>query len=181
MVLLAALTAFCTSWGLAAPVPANADTWHQSTRLTNRRSGLEVSVISAGCRDMACLNGRGLRLESGAGSIFALVDVPGGSEIRWSHDKCLDAAGFGTTNGTPVILWDCTGTTNQLWEIQGFYGPGADLGSVLLVNKLSGKCLDARNPSFPTPPPPMAVLQIWDCVKKPKDPWIVNQAWEFHF
>lgn len=188
--LLAAL-AVITLWGLLFPAPARADQWHTSTYLTNWWSNLQVSVISEGCRDMACLNGRGLRLESGAGSIFNLYDLStGGSEIRWgSGRKCLDVSGFGTANGTPVVLWDCHGGQNQLWTIQAFYGAGTDAGAILLVSQQSGKCLDARNPSFPTPPPPGAVLQIWDCVQGHgsavgpfrADPFIVNQEWRFAF
>jgi len=29
---------------------------------------------------------------------------------------CLDAAGYGTTNGTKVQLWACTGKPDQQWN-----------------------------------------------------------------
>ncbi|HIC9218320.1 TPA: RICIN domain-containing protein, partial [Salmonella enterica subsp. enterica serovar Agona] len=30
-------------------------------------------------------------------------------------EKCLDAAGQGTKEGTPIILYSCTGNDNQRW------------------------------------------------------------------
>jgi hypothetical protein len=30
-------------------------------------------------------------------------------------ELCLDAAGAGTGNGTPVDVWFCNGETNQQW------------------------------------------------------------------
>ena len=32
-------------------------------------------------------------------------------------NKCLDANGQGTANGTQVIIWDCNGQTNQQWNV----------------------------------------------------------------
>ena len=49
-------------------------------------------------------------------------------------NKCLDANGQGTANGTPVIIWDCNGQTNQQWNVN------AD-GTITGVQ--SGLCLDA--------------------------------------
>ncbi|MEV8034992.1 RICIN domain-containing protein [Streptomyces sp. NPDC002742] len=175
---LTALTAFFSSVTVLAPGQAQADVWHPSTYLTNKASGLDARLESNTCQNMPCLNGKGFVL-SGRGDTVNLVDVPGGSEIRWSSDKCLDAKG--SANGTPVVLADCDGTTSQLWTIEGFYGSGADLGAYLLVHRGSGRCLDAGNPAFPTPPPTGARLQIWDCISKPNAPWHVNQDWAIHF
>jgi hypothetical protein len=33
---------------------------------------------------------------------------------------CLDAKGNGTTNGTKVILWPCTGAGNQKWDTKAY-------------------------------------------------------------
>src|SRR5205823_3965242 len=30
-------------------------------------------------------------------------------------NRCLDVNGANQTNGTPVIIWDCHGATNQQW------------------------------------------------------------------
>ena len=175
--LLTTLTAFFSSVTVLAPGQAQAETWHVSTYLTNRASGLDVRLEPNTCQDQPCLNGKGFVLGA-VGHTMNVVDVTGGSQIRWSSTKCLDAKG--STNGTPVVLDDCDGTSSQFWKIEGFYGPGADLDAYLLVHS-SGRCLDARNPAFPTPPPAGARLQIWDCINKPKDPWHVNQDWSLDF
>ena len=50
-------------------------------------------------------------------------------------NKCLDANGQGTTNGTKVIIWDCNGQTNQQWNVNSN-------GTITGVQ--SGLCLDAN-------------------------------------
>ena len=49
-------------------------------------------------------------------------------------NKCLDAFGGSTADGTAVVIWDCNGQTNQQWNIN------AD-GTI--TGAQSGKCLDA--------------------------------------
>ena len=49
-------------------------------------------------------------------------------------NKCLDANGKGTTNGTAVIIWDCNGQANQQWNVNSN-------GTITGVQ--SGLCLDA--------------------------------------
>ncbi|EOA1532199.1 RICIN domain-containing protein [Salmonella enterica subsp. enterica serovar Braenderup] len=51
------------------------------------------------------------------------------------NGKCLDAAGQETSEGTPVILYSCTGNDNQRWMTNGrkIYG------------KQSNKCLVTRS------------------------------------
>ena len=49
-------------------------------------------------------------------------------------NKCLDASGRGTTNGTAVIIWDCSGQSNQQWNVNSN-------GTISGVQ--SGLCLDA--------------------------------------
>jgi non-reducing end alpha-L-arabinofuranosidase len=48
---------------------------------------------------------------------------------------CLDASGAGTSPGTAVIVWSCTGQTNQQWNVNSN-------GTVTGVQ--SGLCLDAN-------------------------------------
>ena len=50
-------------------------------------------------------------------------------------NKCLDASGRGTANGTQVIIWDCNGQTNQQWNVN-------TNGTITGVQ--SGLCLDAN-------------------------------------
>ena len=49
-------------------------------------------------------------------------------------NKCLDASGQGTANGTAVIIWDCNGQPNQQWNLNA--------GSTI-TGVASGLCLDA--------------------------------------
>jgi len=51
-------------------------------------------------------------------------------------NKCLDANGKGTTNGTAVIIWDCNGQTNQQWNLNS---------SGTISGVQSGLCLDTVN------------------------------------
>ena len=50
-------------------------------------------------------------------------------------NKCLDANGAGTSNGTQAIIWDCHGGTNQQWNLNAN-------GTITGVQ--SGLCLDAN-------------------------------------
>jgi hypothetical protein len=71
--------------------------------------------------------------------------VWGGSNQQWTYtaskqlmvygNKCLDANGHGTSNGTKVVIWDCNGHANQQWNVNGN-------GTITGVQ--SGLCLDAK-------------------------------------
>ncbi|MFC6022894.1 ricin-type beta-trefoil lectin domain protein [Plantactinospora solaniradicis] len=64
----------------------------------------------------------------------------------WCTATCLDAAGRATTNGTRIIIWDCTGGTNQRWSST----PAAPSS--------------ASNPVFAwTSPTPPALAELWAC------------------
>ncbi|MEU9161912.1 RICIN domain-containing protein [Streptomyces sp. NPDC048424] len=157
------------------PGHAEADVWHQSTRLTNLASGLDAS-IQGRCDNQPCINGKGLALGRESGNIFGMVEVAGGRQIRWFGDWCLDVDG--TTNGTPVVMHKCAdGATGQFWTPYVGYSPMDPYNAVEFVNVWSGKCMDARNPSVQKAPPAGAVLQIWDC----NDAFANNQRWIFHF
>jgi glucosylceramidase len=62
--------------------------------------------------------------------------------------KCVDVAGAGTANGTPVQLHTCNGTAAQQWT------RGAD-GTLRAL----GKCLDIAGPSTTDGTP----THLWDC------------------
>jgi len=51
-------------------------------------------------------------------------------------NKCLDASGRGTANGTAVIIYDCNSQANQQWNLNAN-------GTVTGVQ--SGLCLDANS------------------------------------
>ena len=39
-----------------------------------------------------------------------------GTVVNAGSGKCLDVTGHGTANGTPFVLWTCTGAANQRWS-----------------------------------------------------------------
>ncbi|MFG2987628.1 hypothetical protein ACGFYQ_41765 [Streptomyces sp. NPDC048258] len=153
---------------------AEAVAGHPATRLTNHYSGLDASILGH-CDNQPCINGKGLALLRETGNIFVMVDVPGGSQIRWFGDWCLEADS--KENGTPVVLHKCdNGRVGQWWTPQISYSPRIDDG-YQLVNAWSGRCLDARNPDWRRAPQPGTVLQIWDC----HDWSRANQIWDIDF
>ncbi|MFD7030280.1 ricin-type beta-trefoil lectin domain protein [Streptomyces sp. NPDC059917] len=48
------------------------------------------------------------------GSMSILTSIP--SVFHMPSGLCLDVYDRGTTNGTPVILWDCNAAKNQKWR-----------------------------------------------------------------
>ncbi|MFE5198424.1 MULTISPECIES: ricin-type beta-trefoil lectin domain protein [unclassified Streptomyces] len=65
-------------------------------------------------------------------------------------NKCPDASGKGSSNGTAAVIWDCNGQTNQQWNIN------TD-GTITGVQ--SGLCLDAEGASTANG----AKIQLWSC------------------
>ncbi|MDT0445853.1 family 16 glycosylhydrolase [Streptomyces sp. DSM 41886] len=80
--------------------------------------------------------------------------------IRGLGGKCVDVAGAGTANGTPVQLYDCNGSAAQNWTI------GTD-GTIRAL----GKCLDIDGGTADGSP-----TQIWDCHGGPNQQWVANAA-----
>ncbi|MFJ7149008.1 ricin-type beta-trefoil lectin domain protein [Streptomyces sp. NPDC100445] len=62
------------------------------------------------------------------------IQVPGAA------GKCLDVAGGGKTNGTPVQVYTCNGGAAQQWQMWATYDGGRTLR-----NANSGKCLEVLN------------------------------------
>ncbi|MFQ6145816.1 RICIN domain-containing protein [Streptomyces seoulensis] len=62
------------------------------------------------------------------------IQVPGAA------GKCLDVAGGGKTNGTPVQVYTCNGGAAQKWQLWATYDGGRTL-----LNPNSGKCLEVLN------------------------------------
>ena len=76
-------------------------------------------------------------------------------------NKCLDASGRGTANGTPVIIWDCNGQNNQQWNVNSD-------GTVTSVQ--SGLCLDAS--AFGTANG--TKIQLWQCLNGANQKWTLR-------
>ncbi|MGW1591158.1 lectin [Streptomyces sp. NPDC002386] len=75
--------------------------------------------------------------------------------------KCLDVAGAGTADGTPVQIYDCNGTAAQQWTV------GGD-GTVRAL----GKCLDVTGNSTADG----AKAQLWTCTGGANQKWTVTTA-----
>ncbi len=121
---------------------------------------------------------------------FDLLDSGGGYfRIRARHSgQCLmlDWRGGTYGNGTRIIQYPyCSaGYTPAEWSLRRLSGTRCSNGicrtgidQTLLVNRRTGRCLDADNGRGGRPPV-QAVLQQWDCVGS-TDAWnIGNQAWD---
>ena len=96
------------------------------------------------------------------------ADVEGGGKISQAKvysiqnsatSKCFDAAGRGTTNGTPVQMYDCPApTTNQRWTFTSTSGGFFQIGGVQAADKV----LDVTG--GPSSTADGAKLQLWSYV-----------------
>ncbi|WTY66536.1 ricin-type beta-trefoil lectin domain protein [Streptomyces sp. NBC_01410] len=89
------------------------------------------------------------------GDSYATIEVPG------AKGMCLDVAGGGKTNGTPVQVYTCNGGAAQQWMVEG------SEDDLHLRNVGSFKCLDvAGNKSANG-----TKIQITDCYSTPGQSW----------
>jgi hypothetical protein len=159
--------------------PANAT--HTGSFIRNTSSGFVVDVVGAGQN-----SGQPVILfaqHGGENQLYDLQNIGGRFQIVARHSgKCLDVAGGSLQDGAPIIQGDCHGGSNQLWELGIMARPCPPFGCATLgltIRALhSGKCLDAANPNFPTPPLQEAHLHQWLCARNTDDPWWRNQTWE---
>ncbi len=185
----AALTAVAVTVAaltLAAPA-AQADTY--DTRITNLRSGLHADVMWA---STAAYQGVFLwPTNASASQKFDLLDSGGGYfRIRARHSgQCLmlDWRQGTYSNGTKVLQYPyCSaGYSPAEWR-RGWVGNAPQCsGNVcsttgttypVLINRATGRCLDAANGPA-APPPAQAVLQQWDCIRYASDWNAGNQLW----
>src|SRR5581483_10607789 len=63
--------------------------------------------------------------------------------------KCIDDSDSGTSNGTAVVLYHCTGTANQNWTIPGD-------GTI----QVFGKCLDIKGSNSTANG---TLVELWSC------------------
>ncbi|WP_030740159.1 family 16 glycosylhydrolase [Streptomyces sp. NRRL F-5135] len=75
--------------------------------------------------------------------------------------KCVDVAGAGTANGTPIQLHDCNGNAAQRWT-------AASDGTLRAL----GKCLDVRDGGTGDG----TQLHLWDCVGAASQRWALPAA-----
>jgi hypothetical protein len=81
-----------------------------------------------------------------------------GGTLRSQNNTCMDAAGAGTADGTPIQLATCNGNAAQQFVLNA----AGDL-----VNPVSGKCVDIAgwNPDNAAP------LHLWTCVGGANQKW----------
>lgn len=121
---------------------------------------------------------------------FDLLDSGGGFfRIRARHSgQCLmlDWRAGSYSNGTRIIQYPYCGTGYgpAEWSTRWLSGTVCHDGicqtgvdHMLLVNRATGRCLDADNGAGGRPPA-QAVLQQWDCVGSTTDWNIGNQSWD---
>ena len=73
----------------------------------------------------------------------------GAGPIRGNGGKCIDDAGGSINNGTAIQLWDCNGTSAQIWAWNS--GDG--------TLRVLGKCMDVTGGGSANG----TQVQLWDC------------------
>jgi hypothetical protein len=99
--------------------------------------------------------------DSGTGAGTGSGTAPRAGALKGIGDMCVDVAGAGTADGTPVQLHTCTGNDAQRWT----------LGSDGTVRAL-GKCLDVQGGSHDDG----AVVQLYTCNGTPAQQWTYTAA-----
>ncbi|GHJ43502.1 glycoside hydrolase [Catellatospora sp. TT07R-123] len=133
-------------------------------------SGAQMFRLAGGSPGATIINGPGGQCidvaaddTGGNGAVVQLWGCqPYAVDQHWTWDgqalrtlnRCMDATGNGTANGTLIQLWDCNGGGAQQWV------PQPD-GS--FKNPQSGRCLDSPSGSTSNG----ARLQLWDCNSSP--------------
>jgi lysophospholipase L1-like esterase len=119
-----------------------------------------VGTQSGRCADVpGSANGTAVQLQDCAGATW----TPNGKQLTAFGSKCLDASGQGTADGTPVIIWDCSGQANQQWTVN------AD-GTITGVQ--SGRCLDATGQGTASG----TKLVLWTCNGQANQKWTLRAA-----
>lgn len=172
---------------LLTAVPAHAADRYR-VEITNNKSRLKADIMWASTNAY-----QGVFLwpdNASASQEFDLLDSGNGYfRIRARHSgQCLMMDWRqGNRNGTNIIQYpNCDpGYAPSEWR-RGWVGsPVTCNGDVctttgaerpVLINRFSGRCLDAANPST-NAPPAQAILQQWDCVRSLGDWNIGNQVW----
>ncbi|KAJ3319858.1 hypothetical protein HDU76_000433 [Blyttiomyces sp. JEL0837] len=82
---------------------------------------------------------------------------------------CVDALGRGTTNGTPVGLYNCNdGADNQIWSLKRF-GDG-----YFVVSMMSNRCLKVLGDT----PASGSKIGLWDCLTDSQN--ATSMVWNTH-
>jgi ricin-type beta-trefoil lectin protein len=82
--------------------------------------------------------------------------------VGFDSQKCLDDPNYSLKNHKNMIIWDCTGRSNQLWDFVDTAGPYDNIRV-----RSSGKCLTVRNARITDNEP---VIQ-YDCNTGDNEEW----------
>ncbi|WP_374227554.1 ricin-type beta-trefoil lectin domain protein [Streptomyces sp. AC627_RSS907] len=96
-----------------------------------------------------------------AGGVGWIGDSPVAIEVPGAKGNCLDVAGGGKTNGTPVQIYTCNGGAAQQWTLEG------SEDDLHLRNVNSQKCLDVAGNASANG----TKIQISDCYKSKGQSW----------
>jgi RHS repeat-associated protein len=92
--------------------------------------------------------------------LTAPLTTPGAAgAISGQGGRCLDLDNAGTTNGSNVQLWDCTGNPNQVWRYHW--------QDQSIRNPQSGRCLDLTNGGTTN----ATNVQLYDCTSGSNQVW----------
>ena len=78
--------------------------------------------------------------------------------------RCLDVVNGGTTNGSPLQMWDCNGLNQQYWYIQDNAGTLNNPGVTPVLDVVGLQTTDGTR------------LQIWSPTQAPNQSWYFNNA-----
>ena len=168
----------------------------QIVPLRNVSSNLFVDVIGAHTND-----GQGVILFDFNGNKNQMFDVSPQKEceincgsfsllgpflIAQHSFKCLGVENASLNDSARIIQSTChDADESQIWNFEEVGRPAVDCPHGCLPvgfrirNRHSGKCIDAGNSNFPTPPPRNAILQQITCVRDTGDRNFVNQVFDF--
>jgi hypothetical protein len=128
---------------------------------------------------------------------FKAFGTPVGPFLIAMHsDKCLTVQNASLNDSARIIQFRCASVNSdspdenalmqsQIWDIENVGRPAVDCPhgcfpiGFRIRNRGSGKCIDAGNSNFPTPPPRNAILQQITCVRDTGDRNFVNQVFDF--
>lgn len=156
--------------------------------IVNRLSGLRADVINA---SPSAYQGVFLWPDNtSASQEFNLLDSGNGYfRIQARHSgQCLmlDWRGSAYSNGTAIIQYPAcaAGYAPAEWYTRSLSGQRCSNGvcrtgsdHMLLVNRRTGRCLDAGNAAGGQPPA-RAILQQWDCITHTGAWNLGNQSWD---
>jgi len=159
----ASLYEYKSGTSMAAPFVSGVVALIQSVAKTPRTPAQIESLLKATAHPFP--NPQGVPIGTGIldayAAVASVVATDGDGQIIGMGGKCLDAAGGGTGNGTPIQVWSCNGFSQQKWF--------ATVSGAGLMGVPSGRNLDAVGYGITDG----TRLQLWGATGAS------NQAWRF--